>query len=118
MTIGEEGKALRAEVLKLRPDKRRRYSDDLQRRVLAWVERSVAVGETESDCGHLLGIKTWRFRMWRELHARKKVLALVPIDTAGAEQLFGARAILVTPTGYRVEGLAIAEIAKLLRELA
>ena len=118
MTIGEEGKALRAEVLKLRPDKRRRYSDDLKRRILAWVDRSVAVGETESDCGHTLGLKTWRFRMWRELHARKEVLALVPIDTHGAEQLFGARPILITPTGYRIEGLAVMELAKLLRELA
>ncbi len=92
---------LRGEVSKLRPGKPRRYTDDLRQRILAWVERSLAVGGSESECGHALGIKTWRFRMWRELQARKDVLALVRIDTHGGELPLGAHPILITPTGYR-----------------
>lgn len=44
MTITEEAKALRAEITKLRPDKRRRYGDALSQRILGWVERAVAIG--------------------------------------------------------------------------
>lgn len=121
MTISEEGKALRAEILKLRPDKRRRYSGDLRRRILDWVERACAAGMMESECGKALGMKTWRFRMWRQVAGRPaksegEALAFVPIDTS---TLLGMpRAALVTPSGYRVEGLAMEQLAALLRELA
>lgn len=118
MTTNEEGKALRAEVSKLRADKRRRYGEALSGRILEWVERAVAGGMTEAACGHTLGIKTWRFRMWRDAMKHKAPpLALVPIDTLGPVSL-GGRSVLIAPTGYRVEGLAISELITLLRELA
>jgi hypothetical protein len=118
MTITDEAKELRAEVSKLRPDKRRRYGDALTERILAWVERAVAGGMTESACGHTLGIKTWRFRMWRDATKTKSPsLALVPIDTVGPLAL-GSRPVLIAPTGHRVEGLAISELITLLRELS
>jgi hypothetical protein len=41
MTILDEGKTIRAEVAKLRPDKRRCYSDELQARILDWVGRAM-----------------------------------------------------------------------------
>jgi hypothetical protein len=117
MTITEEGKALRVEVSKLRPDKRRRYGDDLSRRIVVWVDRAMASGMTEPACGLALGIKTWRFRTWRTAltTVESAALALVPIETSAYTS---SRPIVVTPAGYRVEGLAISEIVALLRELA
>jgi hypothetical protein len=50
MTITDEAKQIRAEVGKLRPDKRRRYGDDLRRRILDWVGRAEAAGVPESEC--------------------------------------------------------------------
>ena len=124
MTIIEQGRALRAEVAKLRPDKRRRYGDPLIQRLLAWVEQAATEGMTEAECGHTLGVKTWRFHQWRERQTQipptpagtPTTLALVPIAVEPAVPL-GIRAI-VTPSGYRVEGLTLSEVASLLRELA
>jgi len=123
MTINEESRAIQAEVAKLRPDKRRRYGDPLIRRILAWVERATTSGMTEAECGHTLGVKTWRFRQWREREApmpppasEPPALALVPIDVEPAAPL-GLR-VVVAPSGYRVEGLTLAEVVSLLREIA
>jgi len=111
-------------VAKLRPDKRRRYGDALIQRILTWVERATTSGMTEAACGHALGVKTWRFRQWREGQTPKPpapvgeatALALVPIDVEPAAPL-GIR-VVVAPSGYRVEGLTLSEVASLLRELA
>lgn len=116
MTIFDEAKLIRNEVAKLRPDKRRRYSAELQGRILDWVRRAMASGWAESDCGKALGIKTWRFRMWRrQASAPSESVALVPIEI---EQVVpGTTISLITPAAYRVEGLTLDQVARLLRDL-
>jgi hypothetical protein len=135
MTILDEGKLLRNEVAKLRPDKRRRYSDQLRARILEWVEHATADGMTEPECSKFLGVKTWRFVLWRRQAVRQATLepkpvapeprplaheseplALVPIEVTGLPM--GATLSVVAPSGHRVEGLSLAQIAELLRELA
>jgi hypothetical protein len=135
MTILDEGKLLRNEVAKLRPDKRRRYPDKLRSQILAWVERATADGMTEPECSKVLAVKTWRFVLWRRAAARQAVvkpeaitpapkplthesepLALVPIEVTGLPM--GATLSVVAPSGHRVEGLSLAQVAELLRELA
>src|SRR5438132_14435574 len=66
MTIADEGKQLKSEVAKLRPDKRRRYPAELRRRILDWVARAEVEGLPIYECGRALGINTWRFQLWRE----------------------------------------------------
>jgi hypothetical protein len=121
MTILEEEKQLRSELAKLRPDKRRRYSNELRERILAWVDRSVAEGALETECSKSLRIKTWRFVMWRRAIEReappkemRSSLALVPIEPL----VVSSGLVLVTPSGYRIEGLRLDHMASLLRELA
>jgi hypothetical protein len=121
MTITDEGKQLRIEVSKLRPDKRRRYGADLRGRILGWVDRAVASGMLEVDCSRLLGIKGYRFTLWRRSKERpakveRESLALVPIDSPPVPMASGLA--FVTPSGYRVEGLGLDHIVALLRELA
>jgi len=121
MTILDEAKHLRTEVAKLRPDKRRRYPDELRQRILAWVARAVAAGQLESDCAKAIGVKTWRFTTWRRLAANavtrdREPLALVPIEVSAMPG--GAGLSVVSPSGYRVEGLSLEQAATLLRELA
>jgi hypothetical protein len=135
MTILDEGKLLRNEVAKLRPDKRRRYSDKLRARILEWVERATADGMTEPECSKFLGVKTWRFVLWRRKAVRQATpkpetatpeprplaqesepLALVPIEVTGLAMNAGLT--VVAPSGHRVEGLSLAQVAELLRELA
>jgi hypothetical protein len=116
MTILDEAKLIRAEVAKLRPDKRRRYPDELRARILDWVTRATAAGVFEHECSKAIGVKTWRFTTWRKMPAaRPESLALVPIETA---PMASAPLAVVTPSGYRVEGLALDQIVSLLRELA
>src|SRR5262249_58965506 len=85
MTIIDEGKQLRLEAAKLRPDRRRRYPSEFRRKVLGWVDRAVAVGFTEAECGKALGIKTWRFTCWKRAPAlteeaeASEPLSMIPI---------------------------------------
>jgi len=131
MTLYDEGKVLRREVEKLRPDKRRRYPEELRRRILSWVERAMDAGMQEHECSKMLGVKAWRFTMWRRREARTarvevtakveaepsaKPLALVPIEVPSLPPIVGLS--LVTPSGYRVEGLSLEQLAALLPELA
>jgi hypothetical protein len=117
MTIIDEGRQIRGEVAKLRPDRRRTYSPELKQRILDWVRRAMATGMLRSDCGHVLGIKAWRIKTWQEEPATgAEAVALVQIETAAWAASGGPT--VVTPSGYRVEGLAVEQIATLLRELA
>lgn len=120
MTLLDEAKQLRGEIAKLRPDKRRRYPDDLRRRILGWVERATDAGQLEHECSKAIGVKTWRFRMWRqqEVHAARleaNPLALVPVELPAMATSVGIS--LVAPSGYRVEGLSLEQLVALLRGL-
>jgi hypothetical protein len=119
MTINDECMQIRGEIAKLRADQRRRYPPVLKGRILAWTRRATAAGILESECGPRLGIKTWRIRTWQQEGARpveQESVALVPIEVHPLEPRVGPT--LVTPSGYRVEGLALEQLATLLRELA
>lgn len=119
MSILDEGRQIRNEVARLRPDKRRRYSPTLKARILDWQARAIASGELlEADAAKLLGIRTWRITTWRRDAARAEPapLALVRVETPAMDVPTGIA--VVTPAGYRVEGLALAQVVALLREFA
>lgn len=116
MTILEEGRLIRSEVAKLRPDKRRRYPEELRARILDWVTRAMTSGVLEADCAKVIGVKKWRFTTWRRTPTvRSESLALVPLEIPA---IATTPVAIVSPSGYRVEGLGLAEIVRLLRELA
>jgi transposase-like protein len=120
MTIIDEGKQLRNEIAKLRRDQRRRYSPEQKRRILDWVERAMADGMRRFECGQALGIKSWRIKTWQQgepgTEMEPETLALVPIETPAVAM--AATPTVVTPSGYRVEGLTLDQVAVLLKELA
>jgi hypothetical protein len=62
----------------------------------------------------------WRIASWQDqvaaARAKETGVALVRIDTPIA--LSSSGVVLVTPSGYRIEGLAMEQVAALLRELA
>ena len=120
MRILDEGKQIRSGVAKLRPDKRRRYPDELRARILDWVGRATAAGMMEHECSKAIGVKTWRFTLWRRAAMAKpkeESLALVQIETPQVE-LGPSSLSMVAPSGHRVEGLVLAQVIVLLRELA
>ncbi len=120
MTISDEGKQLRSEIAKLRPDKRRRYGEELRSRILDWIMRCNAEGMADAECAKVIGIKAYRILMWRRYAARmadedRERLALVPIDST---PLTSPQLTLTTPSGYRVVGLSVSQLVLLLRGLA
>ena len=119
MNLQDEGRQIRTEITKLRPDRRRRYSDELRLRILNWVERAEAAGMPRAHCVKLLGMNNvWRIASWqREVVATTASVALVRVDSP-TNSMSSVGAVLVTPSGYRVEGLALDQLTALLRELA
>lgn len=81
----------------------------------------MATGMRRFECGHVLGIKSWRLKTWQQGDAGAEVeettLALVPIETPAIAETLTTGPTVVTPAGYRVEGLTVEQIAALLREL-
>ena len=137
MTISHEARKLRSEVVALGEGTGRKYSVDLRRRILSWVDRAVAAGWCARRCGKDIDVPHHRFDLWREYEKRpadwaprptskssnvSKVtepagnsLALVPLTICTTSAM--STATLITPNGYRVEGLTIEQLAALLREL-
>ena len=121
MTIDDEGKQLRAEISKLRSGNRRRYDVALRQRILEWIGRAAAAGLDEPSCSRQLGVKAWRFKLWREYVVKPAEVAPKAMTRIEVDEVTGAGTggiALVAPSGYRVEGLALGQVATLLRELA
>lgn len=60
----------------------------------------------------------WRIASWQDRAAARSKeagVALVRIETPAG---FASSHVLVTPNGYRVEGLTLEQLSALLRELA
>lgn len=120
MKITDEARRLRSEVSKLRPDNRRRYGEELRARILDWVARVEAGGGSAIECSRFLGIKKWRFQMWRfgvaGVEPDPDPTSLVPIeiaDTSAPRSL-----VLISRSGYRIEGLSMEQVIVVLREVA
>src|SRR5262249_62108642 len=103
MTIIDEGRQLRSEVAKLRPDKRRRYPSELRRRILDWVARAETSGIPIFECSKALGIKTWRFQMLRrgETAAREPGSESLAVVWVEAPASLPSGLAVGTPPGHR-----------------
>lgn len=123
MTLSEEGNRLRLEIVRLGEPSKRKFPDELRKRILDWVSRSKVEGMNESECGDVLDIPRQRFTVWRgptRRAARPKpadVTALVPVEIREEPKPFGPLSF-VAPSGHRVEGLTIGEAIALLRAFA
>lgn len=86
-----------------------------------WVVRAEASGIPRTQSVKLLGMAcVWRIANWQQQAsevASEESVALVRVDSA-TNAVTASGLSLVTPTGYRVEGLAVEQLATLLRELA
>lgn len=96
------------------------YTPDERERLVAEVERLLAVGHIVEAACRAVGIGEKSFRTWRARRAAPlpmrevAVTALVPTLPAAP----AATMALVAPGGYRVEGLGVEDAARLLRALA
>lgn len=111
----------------MKPGQKRRFKPTLKGRILDWIDRARASGLCDADCSRLIGLPAPQFNAWRsqqalvrcelplELTVEPVSRELVPIEVPpGIELTTGV--VFVAPSGYRVEGLNLAQAFALIRE--
>ena len=112
--------AIKQELEEHRHGRGFRYSPALKKAICDYVSACNSRGRSVDDAGRDLGIGSstlwrWRFRSTRKRSAFRHV-SVVEKPTRPARET--SSPVLVTPSGYRVEGLDVTGVAALLRELS
>lgn len=95
-----------------------RYSHALRRRAVAWAKRRHEAGAAVAAIARELGLRPRTLRLWLREPTRKPCLRRLALDLApGLPAPLPGPAVLVTPQGFRVEGLGLADLVSLLRGL-
>lgn len=113
-----EGHQLRTAIAALHPVKcRRRYSDELKRRVVAHTRRRLASGETLAGVAESLDIAQPTLARFLS-----EVRALVPVevieDAGPPPRTTCARMTVRGPAGLVIEGASIEDVAALFKRLS
>jgi len=138
MNVASEERLIRRWVDQLRPFGRgRTYTPRLRERIIKFVELAKAAGINEADCCKSIGVSPTSVRSWRraedrelppeaaveppfevplELSVEPLSKELVPIEVTPSPIQLGGGLSLVTPRGFRVEGLSLEQAFALVRE--
>ena len=86
--------------------------------VLAYARRERAAGRSWAGIAHAVGLSAGALKNWSQTPApaRRLVPVAVAVATPAPEEP-GAALVVVSPGGYRVEGLDLATATALLRAL-
>jgi transposase-like protein len=113
-----EARELRRALASTERGRGKRVPEELKKRVVAYVRERRAEGAGYRDVAQELGLSSETARRWCATAAggrpKRSRRSMVPVEVA-AEQ---PRGVLVSPSGYRVEGLDLGELAALLRALS
>lgn len=118
----DEVERLRRALRERAPGQGKRYPAELRARAAAWVKRRRAEGMGWGLLGAELGVRWETLRSWcRTETAPPRKLARVTVVKErrrhGDDSPERTLAVVVSPSGYRIEGLALADIVSLLRAL-
>lgn len=99
-----------------RSGRRRRYSRSLQAEAVAYLRKRLKSGASTEAVASELGVSGWSLIRWRRAEGSSSLrpVEVVPDD---AETGTNSAVTLVTPEGYRVEGLDRRDIGPLLETL-
>ena len=92
----------------------KRYPESLQARAVAWLQRQVAAGESIGGVAKAIGIRAETARRWLQAASQTTAapqLVAVEIVSASSNREFS----VVSPSGFRVDGLTFEQAATLLR---
>lgn len=93
--------------------KRRRYTRELREEAVAYVERRKREGASVERIASELGVSSVSLSRWSRAKGNTK--SLVPVEIVANEDPSGLS--LLTPRGYRLEGLSEASAVRLLERL-
>ncbi len=114
-----ETAALKRELAKHEKGRGKRYPVELKARLVAHAEARRRAGVSYAEIADELGLAFETIRRWciartpRPTSARSA--ALVPVEVISAPH---AAVVIVSPSGFRLEGLDVAEAVAVLRALA
>lgn len=111
-----ESALLKRELSRGERGRGKRYSTELRGRVAAWAQGRRQAGAVWVDIAQELGLGLDMVRRWcvSKKPATGRSLLPVRVVESPAEP---ARLIVMSPNGFRVEGLTLTEAASLLRAL-
>ena len=116
--MDEELKVLRRDLGRMRKGRGARYPKELKERVVRYGQRQHEAGSTWETIGEALGMGMETVRRW-VVDGSKPALpsrGLVPVRVVERQAVSAASSGLAV-TGFRVEGLSVDEVARLLRAL-
>ena len=136
MTVASEEKRIRRWVEQLRPFGRgRTYTLALRLRILGYIELAKATGMGERECCKSIGVSPTSIAAWRradrqavmpevseqpavplEFSVEPVSKALVAVEVTPSPVQLGGGLSLLTPRGFRIEGLSLEQAFALLRE--
>ena len=119
----EEAKAFRRAVQshqRRKSGKAIRYGHELRRGAVDFARSARAEGVSLLQCSRLLGVGYKSLHRWVRAEAGATAVSLRPVEIAVGAEVTGGdddRLVLVTPGGFRIEGLARPDLAALVRIL-
>jgi len=114
---GDDGQIARAAVAALGPRGRTsRIPDAVRAEVLAYARRERAAGRSWARIAHVVGLSAGALKNWSQTPAPARTLVPVEVATP-APEVHAAALVVVSPGGYRVEGLDLPTATALLRVL-
>ena len=116
-----ELRVLRRELGRVERGRGRKYAEDLRRRITAWCRQRRAAGARLRELSVEVGISAESVRRWLMGAEESDATALRPVEIVAATEQVprdGDPTIrIVTPRGYRIEGLAIGDVIAIMRVL-
>ena len=108
---------LRRDITRLPSGRRRRFPSVLRARITAWVASRRTSGAPWSVLASELGIPAATLQTWEAASPTAVSPRLVPVEVAEAAPAPEAAGpvTLVSPTGWRLEGIPLSLVAQLLR---
>ncbi|MBX3161192.1 MAG: hypothetical protein KF773_41455 [Deltaproteobacteria bacterium] len=125
MTLLDEAKQIRNEVLHLREGAGRRFGSKLRNEILDWVARAEESGMKFPEACRAVGVMTQRVNDWRRGRrdrptsrsaraAREESLAMIPVNVREVRDEVGG-ITFGAPSGHTVSGLTLDQAIGLLR---
>ena len=108
----DEAVFLRRELDRIATRRGRCVSPELKRRAATWIVKERAAGRTVSALARELGIVAGTVLRWSA-----GVRAMVPVRVVADADADAKTVSVVSPSGFRIEGVTLAEATLVLREL-
>lgn len=117
MSVSDEANKLRVELVRLGTAHGRRYPPGMKESILKFIDHARDAGMTLNECCRRLGLSPKQLSNWRASARAAQTQALVPVrvvdDRSKDQQL-----AFVSPGGFRIEGITMAQAIELMRALA